>query len=348
MTEVMLAAAVTAERKAQLLSVEKPNPMRNEVLIRIRACALCTWEQRVFAGEKKVPYPLVGGHEVSGEICGLGEGLDPVLYPIGANAVVRVVKSCHSCYYCRRGMENLCVELNTFRMNGPEVYGMGGLAEYIAVDRSAVWQLNNPMNFEAMALTEPLACVMNSLDKGQIRMGDDVLVIGGGIMGQLHVIGAKLSGARVILSEPDGDRRKVAEKLGCQITVDPNNQNLHKTVMELTNGRGVEVIFNTTAIPAIAQEAIGLLGYGGKCIMYSSQHPDKPIEVSPNWLHNSESILTGAVSPSIASFDKAVNLINKGIVDTSPFVSAVFDFHDIQKAFEASLQKENFRVVVKF
>jgi L-iditol 2-dehydrogenase len=348
MTEEMLAAAVVAKNKAELLSLEKPTPMRNEVLIRVKACALCTWEQRVFVGEKKVPYPLVGGHEVSGEICSLGEGVDPNLYPIGKKAVIRVVKSCHSCYYCRRGMENLCVELNTFRMNGPDVFGMGGLAEYIAVDRSAVWQVETPLSYEALALTEPLACVMNSLDKGQIRMGDDVLVIGGGIMGQLHVIGARLSGARVILSEPDYERRKFAEKLGCQITIDPNSHNLLKTIRELTGDRGVDVIFNTTAIPEITQEAIGLLGYSGKFVMYSSQHPDKPIDLSPNWLHNSEAILTGAVSPSIASFDKAVNLINKGIIDPSPFVSAVYDYHDIQKAFESSLKKENFRVVVKF
>lgn len=348
MNDFMHALAVVAPNRAEVIKVPLVKPKPDEVLVRIRTSALCTWEQRIFTGNKKAPYPLIGGHEIAGEICALGENLDPDKYPPGSAVAVRVLKNCQSCHFCRRGMENLCVELNTFRLTGPEAYGMGGLAEYISIERSAVWVFENKIPFETMALTEPLACVLNSLKKSNIRMGDDVLIIGGGVMGQLHVMAAKLAGGRIIMSEPNEYRREVARSIGCHVTIDPASMDLKAEVGRLTGGRGADVVINTTAISAVAQDSISLTAAGGTCITYSSQHPDLPIMVSPNWLHNSEADLTGAVNPSIESFDQAVKLIDKGLVDPSIFVSKTFDFTDGQQAFEEALKPENFRVVVKF
>jgi len=348
MNEYMHALAVVGERRVEIIEVPLVQPKFGEVLVRIRTCALCTWEQRIFSGVKKVPYPLVGGHEIAGEIYALGEGVDPDRYPLGSPVALRVLKNCQSCHFCRRGMENLCVELNTFRLNGPEAYGMGGLAEYISIERSAVWVFENNLPFETMALTEPLACVLNSIKKGNVHMGDDVLIIGGGVMGQLHVLAAKLAGGRTILSEPDSYRRDVARSLGCNVTIDPTRVDIKAEVGKLTGGRGADVVFNTTAISEVAQTAVLLTAAGGTCVTYSSQHPDLPITISPNWLHNSETNLTGAVNPSVESFDQSVKLIDKGLVDPSVFVSKTFAFTDGQQAFEAALQPENFRVVVKF
>ena len=109
MTEKMQAVLITAPNKAEVREITKPKPARNEVLVRINATALCTWEQRVFVGEKKVPLPLVGGHETVGQIAALGEGVDLVKYPIGQAVAVRVIKQCNSCIYCRAGIP-ICVK----------------------------------------------------------------------------------------------------------------------------------------------------------------------------------------------------------------------------------------------
>lgn len=345
---LMKAVAVTGIREVRLIDIDKPLPRQNEIQVHIRACALCTWEQRIFSGETKTPYPIVGGHEAAGEISAIGEGVDPAAYPVGARVGVRVVKCCQSCYYCRRGSENLCVELNTFRMNGPDVYGMGGLAEYITVDRSAVWLYPDGTPYETISLTEPLACVVNSVEKGHPHLGDDVVVIGGGIMGMLHILCSKLMGTRVILSEPDPARRIFAKRLGCDIVLDPSVTDPVEAVLSLTEGRGVEVVYNTTAISRVAAQAIKMTGRLGRCVMYSSQHPDSPVDVSPNWLHSSESILTGAVSPSIASFDRAVNLLSKDLIDVRPLISAVFQFEQAYEAFVEATKPDTFRVIVAF
>ncbi|MGI6250078.1 MAG: zinc-dependent alcohol dehydrogenase [Anaerolineaceae bacterium] len=348
MTEKMQAVLITAPNKAEVREITKPKPARNEVLVRINATALCTWEQRVFVGEKKVPLPLVGGHETVGQIAALGEGVDLVKYPIGQAVAVRVIKQCNSCIYCRAGIPNLCEETSSLRLDGPEVYGMGGLAEYISLDRSSVWLFDHDVPVKDQVMTEPLACVLNSVSRASIQPGDDVLIVGGGVMGLLHVAVAKLLGAFTILSEPNPKRRKIADSIGCHVTLDPTHEDLPQAIQQLTGGRGPRAVFNTTAIPAIAEQTLGLTGKGGTFVMYSSQHPDSPIQVSPNWVHNTEVRITGAVNPSTSSFDQAVRTIDKGILQPGGLVTAEFDFKDCQAAFEAAVNPENFRVMIKF
>ena len=346
MAETMNAVAVTGEREISIINMERPEPKANQIQIRIRYCALCTWEQRVFVGEKQVPLPLVGGHEISGEISAIGEGVNPEKYPIGTHVAARVQKSCNSCYNCRRGEPTQCEELNTFWLNGPDIYGMGGLAEYICLDRSAVWSVSNEIPFEQIALTEPLACVLHSIRRAAPKIGDDAVVIGGGVMGQLHVLCLQKMGVRTILSEPIAARREFALAHGCNIVIDPSSEDAVARVLELTGGRGAESVFNTTAIFSVAEDAIRMTGKLGTCLIYSSQHPDHPIEVSPNWLHNSESILTGAVNPSVASFDQAVNVINKGLVDVHDLISAVYPMIESEKAFLDAIKPDTYRVLI--
>ena len=276
----------------------------------------------------------------------LGDGVDPEQYPVGTHVAARVVKMCNSCYYCRRGEPTQCVELNTFRLNGPSVYGMGGLAEYICLDRSAVWCYDGQRPFNEIALTEPLACVLHSIRRAHSKMGDDAVVIGGGVMGQLHLLCLQKMGVRTILSEPDAARRDFATAHGCNFVIDPAREDAVAYVLQLTDGRGAETVFNTTAVSKVEEDAIRMTGKLGCCMTYSSQHPDHPVQVSPNWLHSSESMLTGAVNPSVVSFDQAVNVLSKGLLDVSDLISAVYPKEEAQKAFLEAIKPETYRVEI--
>ena len=110
--------------------------------------------------------------------------------------------------------------------------------------------------------------------------GQDVVIIGGGVMGLFHVVLAKLSGTRVILSEPNAERRKLAEELGADLTFDPTKVDAVNFVKEHTEGRGAEVVFNTTALPQIAKQAMDFTATGGakplcsaRCIRMSPCRP---------------------------------------------------------------------------
>ena len=346
MEEMMKAVAITGLNTAEIIRVKRPTPGPNQILIRVRACAICTWEQRVFNGVKKLPLPHVGGHEIVGEIAAIGEGVNENRFPIGAIAAGRTLISCGTCYFCRRGYHTQCENAGRLRNDGPEIYGNGGLAEYICLEDTAVWRLDSCKDFPELSLTEPLACVLNSMHRASPRMGDDAVIIGGGVLGQLKQLVFKKMGLRTILSEPDPVRREFALAHGCDIVIDPLAEDPVSKVKELTGGRGAEVVINTTAVPAVMEQAVAMTAPLGRCVAYSSQHPDRPIPVSPNKLHSAEYFLTGAVNPSIDSFDQAVNLLSKNIVDLSDMVSAVYPMERAQEAFEAAQRADTYRVVI--
>jgi L-iditol 2-dehydrogenase len=348
MDDKMKVVAIVDERTIEVKEVKRPQPRENQILMKIRACAICTWEQRTYTRESKMPLPFVGGHEIVGEVAALGKGVSEKEFPIGEKIVARLINVCGKCYFCRRGEENLCVELNNLDDSDMEIPGTGGMGEYLNVNTSQVYKVKNDLPDNVAVFAEPLACVLNSIEKGKIELGDDVVVLGGGIMGMLHVLSAKLSGARVIMSEPDEERRKIAESLGCDITFNPMEKDPVEYVKSLTEGRGAEVVFNTTPISIVAKQAVEMTAPMGRCVMYSSQHPDKPFEISPNWLHNSETIVTGAVSPSVRSFNRAVNMLNKGILNPENLISGVYNYENAKDAFEASVRPDTFRIVVKF
>lgn len=348
MSEKMEVLAITDSHQCEVRTVTRPEPAAGEVLIKIDGCALCTYEQRMFTRQAPTPLPVVGGHEIAGEIAGIGSGVDKDEYEVGKKVAVRLISSCGKCYYCRHGEENLCTNINGGKSRQSEIPGSGGLGQYVTVPVQKIWDIPQDLPVERAVFAEPLACVLNSIEKGKIQLGDDVVVIGGGIMGMLHIMCAKLSGARVTLSEPDPERRKIAEELGCDYTINPMEMDPVEFVKKITKNIGAEAVFNTTPISAVAAQAIQMVAPMGRVVMYSSQHPDKPVEVSPNWLHKTEVIVTGAVSPSVRSFDRSVNLISKNLIDTSRLVSGVFDYHDGTEAFEAAIRPDTFRIVVKF
>ena len=342
----MRAVAITGLNQVEIIEMDRPAPGEGEILIRVRACALCTWEQRVFTGVKKLPLPHVGGHEIAGVIVEVGSGVDTERFPVGSKVAGRTLGTCGSCHYCRRGLPTQCIHTGKLRYNGPDAYGVGGFGEYICLPESAVWCFDTEKDFPELSLTEPLACVLNSIERARPGLGDDAVVIGGGIMGQLHIMLLQKMGLRTILSEPDPERRAFAKAHGCDILIDPMQENAVERVKAITGGRGADVVINTTAISSVMEQAVAMTARLGRCVAYSSQHPDRPIPVSPNWLHNTEAVLTGAVNPSIATFDRAVNLLNKGIIDVKDYISGIYPMEQAQQAFEAAIRPDTYRIVI--
>lgn len=345
--EKMKVLAITGARQIKIAEVNRPEPRDDEVLVKIDGCAICTWEQRVYASGK-FKMPFLGGHEVVGHVVKIGGKVTTKEFKEGDRVAVSVINSCGTCYYCRRGEENLCVESYKnlsadIGMNGP-----GGFSEYRVVSPSKLWKLREDLPWEYGTFSEPLACVCNSVKKANIQLGDDVVVIGGGIMGMFHMMLAKLSGARVIMSEIDEARRKLALELGCDIAISPKEVDAVEYIRSLTNGRGADVVFNTTAIPAVAAQAVEMTGKLGRCIMYSSVHPADPIDISPDMLHNTEKVITGTVSPSIQSFNTAVRLLNLGLVNPEKLLHGSYPIEEAEQAFETALRPDTYRVVIRF
>ena len=191
----------------------------------------------------------------------------------------------------------------------------------LTVSAKAVYKLADDVDLDHAALAEPLACCVHSIRNAKIQLGDDVVVIGAGIMGALHIRLAKMSGARVIVSELDPVRMDVARKMGADIVINANEADPIAQVKELTEGRGADAVFCTVATSAVAKQAVDMAGKLGRVVMYTSFFPDLPIEISPTKLHSGEQILTGSVNPNPVDFLTAARLLSRKLIDVSSLIS---------------------------
>lgn len=346
----MKAIVETGIKEIEIQELPLPKIKEDEVLLKVRANGLCTNDIRDYLGDTKWTYPRVGGHEFSGEIVEIGVAVNSSHFNVGDHVVKYIIPACGECHFCKIGRENLCTEIytsSTFK-NSKGISGFFGLAEYIAVKSKDLYKYPESVPYTHSAFTEPLACVINCVERANLEFGQDVVVVGGGVMGLFHVILAKLKGTRVLLSEPDENRRKLALSLGADIVFDPLNKDAVTFVKSQTEGRGADVVFNTTANPKIALQAIDFTANGGQTFMFSSMHPNELVPTDMGAIHSHEKLITGTVSPTIPTFYRAVQLISKGIVDVSPLLEKTFDFQEAVSAFEYAMKPETLKTIITF
>lgn len=332
-----------------LADMPTPVPREDQVLIRIHAAGICVNDIRDYKGMSNFTYPRIGGHEYAGEIVEMGERVNRSRYHIGQKVVSYCIDNCGECYYCHHGLENICPDFkkSIAYQNPGGISGFFGFAQYIAADTRDLFLCDDEVPYEKLALTEPMACVLNSINRAGLCFGDDVLVIGGGTMGLLHVMLAKLRGVRVILSEPDEKRRKEALALGADIGIDPFACDVVEEVMRITGGIGANAVFDTSAIPALAGQAIDAAAQNGRIIMFSSLHPNEPVPVNLGAIHSTQKIITGAQNGSIETFRQAVALLSKGLFDPAAVIDAVYDYHDFNAAMQYAMRPDTYKVVLR-
>lgn len=348
--EIMKAIILKQPKDFVIENLTLPQLEKDEVLIKIKMSGICTNDMRDFNGDCNYSFPRIGGHEYCGVIEKMGSAVNPHHFQVGQKVVHYIIDDCKECYYCKRGEENICEGLpeTTNFQNPGGISGYGGFAEYLIAKAEDLFVYPEETSFEKMAFTEPVACVVNSINRTNIRFGDDVVVIGGGTMGMLHVLLAKLKGARVILSEPLKERREKALTLGCDEVIDPMEEDAVEAVKKLTEGRGANMVFNTTAIPAIAKQSVEMTSPGGIDVVFSSIHPNLPVEVNMGAMHSYQKTITGAVSPTIDAFHQAVLLIGKGILDPTVLTEAIFDYNDFAEAMATAQRPDTYKVILKF
>lgn len=336
-------AVISDEHKLEIVELHLKQPEENQVLVKIDCCAICTLEQRIYSGIMK-RYPFAGGHEAAGVVAAIGNKVKNL--KVGDKVAARILTSCGECYYCRSGHENQCVI--SFKANIHEgIGGPGGLAEYMLLDAKTLYKMADNLDLTYAALSEPLACCIHSINNAGIELGNDVVIIGVGIMGAFHIQLAKMRGARVIACEVDEARLQIAKKMGADILINPKEINTVQRVKELTGDRGADVVFCTAALYQLASESIQMAGKTGRVIMYSSFHPDNPIELNVNKVHSAEMNITGAVNSNTRDFLAATKLLSYKMIDPSLLVSDVIPFENIEYAFERAVDPKTYRVIVK-
>lgn len=346
--EKMLTAVFRGVKELALEECDRPEPKGNKILVKIDACALCTWEQRVYSGVKSVNFPFIGGHEIAGHIVALGDEVSTVEWAVGDKVVVGATLQCRNCHYCKSGQSESCDHFNhSAHLEGMPYPGMGGLSEYMIASPDCVFKYENVSPEEA-AIIEPVSCVVHSIEVANVQFGDTVLVIGCGIMGLLHAALCAKKGAMVIVSDVNEARTKMALDMGAKHAINPAKEDLEKRVLEITKGLKAQVVFDTTPIPAVVGECFKVVSNAGKVVLYSSINPPEPVPFDPNWVHGKSIQILGTANSNDRDFVRAADMVSSGVIDLKPFISEVYESKDIIDAFESAIKGDKFRNVVRF
>ena len=343
--ETMKAIVIDKPRHAEVRTMTTPVPLAGQILIRNEKALICTWEQRIFAGDG-APLPFVPGHEISGVVAAIPEGTFCDV-KVGDRVVVKVYDSCGQCENCLRGHDNECTGRKSQRTYDG-IPGTGGFAQYMAIGSDRVYPLpgGDKIDLETAAFAEPLACCIYSLEQADVELGEDVVIVGGGIMGQLHNSLCKLRGARTILVEPDASRREMALRCGADEVIDPIASDAIARIKDLTEGRGAHVCFYTVNNLKLAQDYIESIGACGRLVYYGSFHPAGPVEMNPNLIHYSEKRITGSYSPTKKSFWTASHLLGYGLIDVKPFITERYPMAECETALTRASSMETYRVLI--
>lgn len=328
----------------EIIDWELPDLKADEVLVKVISCAICTSEQGVFKGERARAFPNYMGHEISAEVVEVGSQVYQEL-SVGDHVTVNTMNRCEQCSNCRRYIDNRCKNGRKMRRAGRPP-GPGGFAQYLAVPAYQVFKFRSDVDKISAALTEPIACCVSSIDKGNVELGDDVLVVGAGVMGLIHVKLAKLRGARVIVSEVDKKRQEIARQWGADDIADSNGA--VDSIMSITDGKGVEAMFVTGGPTKIVPDLLKTCTQGGSVVIYTSYYGDRAgdVPIDLNYIHYSEINLTGSISPGKFDFQRAVNLQSQHAIPVEKLIEKVYPFEEIQAAYDHSIIPGTYRIVV--
>ncbi|MFG6147475.1 zinc-dependent dehydrogenase [Halobacillus sp. B23F22_1] len=329
----MKAAVFHGPNDMQLQEVEKPVIGSKEVLMKVNVSAVCGTDVRIYEGKKTkgVRTPSIIGHELVGTIEEVGIDVDG--FSRGEKVGVIPVIPCGKCYYCMNDRENVCANRTAI---GYEFDG--GFAEYVRIPESALKsgnlvKLPENVTLEEAVITEPLACCLNGQRKANVKMGDTVVIIGGGPIGLMHVQLAKVAGAKhVILSEPIDHRREKALLAGADHAVNPEVESLENLVFEKTEQLGADVVIMAIGVPSLVNSCISLLKKGGTLNLFAGFTKGVLGEIDPNVIHYNEINVNGTSALTRSDYYNSLSLISSGQINTEVLTTKGYKLDDIQQA----------------
>ena len=310
----MKAMVLRAPSDLVLDEVARPEAVAGQVLIRITHSGVCGTDYKIFNGSIKVPYPLIPGHEMVGVRVDTGERviIDPETY-------------CGTCFYCRRGLTNLCPNGTLI---GRDVNG--GFAEYLLVPASQVFKLPDSIDDRTAPLIQVLTTCLHAQRQVEIFPGDTVAVIGLGVTGQLHVQLAKTRGARVIGITRSAEKRAMAERLGADVTIAGGDDAVQK-VREVTDGRGADLTIETTGVMKQLADSVHMTRFGGKVLMFGIFTVKEGALPFYDLYFKEVSLISARVAKP-EDYTACIALVERGQVKLEPLVSDVMPLGELKDA----------------
>ena len=327
----MRAAYLIAPREIELRDDAVPRAQAGGMVIRVRAALTDGTDLKAFRrGHPRMPMPTRFGHEFSGDVATVGEGVRTFL-PGDAVACVHSAP-CGRCFWCVRHQEELCEHVM-------ETMILGAYAEYIAVPPHIVGRNAFPkpanLSYEAAAFLEPLSCVVHSLDLLAPERGSRLLVIGDGAFGILHgAVARALFSCDAMLVGHHAERMAIARRFGLDPVVDVRDDAaLLAMVQRLTHGRGADAVIECTGAIDVWERAPRYVRRGGTVVLFGGLPPQERPSFDAFRLHYDEVRLVSPFHFTPRAVRRAYDLLASGAIDPMPLVSARYALEDVARAF---------------
>ncbi|WP_061295048.1 alcohol dehydrogenase catalytic domain-containing protein [Herbidospora cretacea] len=332
----MRSALLYGHNDLRVEEVADPVAGEGQAVIRIHASGVCPSDIRSYTAATAAKRdPWTPGHEIAGVVTALGSG-DTGDLQVGDRVAVDWRGVCGRCHQCARGAANFCENLVK--------HPIAGFADATVMPVRQLTKLADGVGFEAASFAEPLACVVNAHRALPLPLTENVLVVGAGPIGLLHTQVAGARGGRVIVTDMKTDRLKVASELGAHDVVEAANQK--EAVLDLTDGRGADVVIVTVGIPAVIEAAFGLVAKNGAVNLFAGTHPKGAIALNPDVPHYDQVAINGSHDFIPNDFATALRLLRFGQVDVAPLISHRFPLDAVAEAFETTKQQLGLKSLV--
>ncbi len=326
-TQTITAAYYRGKKSFAVEQAQAKDPGPGEAAIRVAYCGICGTDMHVYHGnmDARVGLNRVIGHEMSGVVEAVGEGVDTV--EPGQKVVVRPLDHCGECPACKRGHQHICQNLKFLGLDTD-----GAMQEIWSVPAHTLHVLPDDLRMDHAALIEPVAVACHDVRLSDLQPGEDVVVIGGGPIGILVAMVARDAGGNVVISEVNPNRLAIAEKLGFD-TINPIETDLVSTINARTGDKGADVVFEVSGTQPGVDAMTAVAATRARIVMVAI-HAQKP-QIDLFQFFWRELRLIGARVYEPEDYEKAIAVVASGGVDADVVITDVSPLADIQAAFEA-------------
>ncbi|MGC8861629.1 MAG: alcohol dehydrogenase catalytic domain-containing protein [Armatimonadota bacterium] len=354
--KTMKAVVTYGPHDYRLEELPVPHAGPGEVVLRVDHAGVCASDMKCFYGayhfwgdENRTGYcqpPITPGHEFAGEVVQLGEGsAEKYGLALGDMVVSEQIIPCGECGYCTTGKYWMCLrhDIYGFRQSAP-----GAWAEYVKLPAGARnYKLPEGMPRTHAAVVEPLACSIHAVQRGEIGLGDVVVVAGAGTLGLGMVAAARLCGPSIVISvDPRDYRLEVAKKMGADLVMNPNREDVVAAVRDLTGGYGCDVYIDATGYPESVLPGLLMLRKLGTFVEYGVFL--EPATIDWTIIGDMKELNIHGAHLAPYTFPLAIDYIHRGIIDVSPIVTHELPLEQYERALEMVHEaKESIKVLLK-
>jgi 2-desacetyl-2-hydroxyethyl bacteriochlorophyllide A dehydrogenase len=329
----MKAVVIEEPHQVDVKQIEDPTPGPGDIVVEVEACGICGTDIHVLEGDfEPTRYPIVPGHEFCGNAVAVGSEVRNVR--VGDFVAVDPSLFCGRCYFCQLGRGNLCENWNALGVGAT----FGACAEYVRAPAPNAYSLPGDLPRRWGTLVEPLSCAVHGFDQIDLRLAKSYLVYGAGTMGlMLAQLAAHTGGKTVDLVDTNPGRLDLARRLAAD--------RVATSADELDEPRGWDVVIDATGVVPAIEDGLRRVKRGGTFLVFGVANAEATARFSPFRVYNDEINIVGSMAV-LHSFERARDLLVKGVIDCEAMLTHRFPLDDYTTAIDTFRQGTGLKVQV--